>query len=101
MLGFPTLMSATAGYLTLSLTGFKMDDNTFVTPDNSFLISCYNVSGGKALIGLPNGTIVPGPPVHECNVVIPQETEGDPSNIPKDIQPAYPMFYALCNRKIL
>ena len=46
ILGFPTLMSATAGYLTPSLAGFKMNDNTFVTSDNSLLTSCYNVSGG-------------------------------------------------------
>ncbi|KAL2054314.1 hypothetical protein ABVK25_005455 [Lepraria finkii] len=48
MLGFPTLTSAMAGYLTPSLTGFKMKDNTFVTTNNSLLTSCYNVSGGSS-----------------------------------------------------
>ena len=98
ILGFPTLISATAGYLTPSIAGFKMSDNTFLTSDSSILTSCFNVSGG-ALIGLQNGTIVQGPPVHIYNVVIPWDNGGDLANIPEEIQQAYPRFYDLLNRK--
>ena len=63
VLGFPTLISATAGYLTPSTAGFKIDNSTFLTPDSPALKSCYEVNGG-ALIGLQNGTVVQGPPVY-------------------------------------
>jgi hypothetical protein len=98
ILGFPTLISATAGYLTPSIAGFKMRDNTFLTSDSSNLTSCFNVSGG-ALIGLQNGTIVQGPPVHIYNVVTSWDNVGGLANIPEEIQQAYPRFYALLNRK--
>ncbi|KAL2047574.1 hypothetical protein N7G274_000615 [Stereocaulon virgatum] len=78
ILGFPTLISATAGYLTPSIAGFKWTDNTFFTSDSSHLTSCFDISG-VALIGLQNGTIVQGPP---------------------EIQQTYPMFYALLNLTI-
>lgn len=63
VLGFPTLMSATGGYLKPSTAGFKIDNATFLTPDSPELQSCYQVNYG-ALIGLQNGTIVQGPPVY-------------------------------------
>ena len=63
VLGFPTLISATAGYLKPSTAGFKIDNSTFLTPDSPALKSCYEVNDG-ALIGLQNGTVVQGPPVY-------------------------------------
>lgn len=63
VLGFPTLISATAGYVKPSTAGFKMADSTFLTPASSALRSCYVVHDG-ALIGLQNGTVVQGPPVY-------------------------------------
>lgn len=69
VLGFPTLISATGGYLKPSTAGFKIDDATFLTPDSPALKSCYQVNEG-ALIGLQNGTIVQGPQVYvhfRCN----------------------------------
>ena len=63
VLGFPTLISATAGYLKPSTAGFKIDNSTFLTPDSPALKSCYEVHDG-ALIGLQNGTVVQGPPVY-------------------------------------
>lgn len=63
VLGFPTLLSATAGYLEPSTAGFNMDDDTFLTPDSPALKSCYGVND-RALIGLQNETVVQGPPVY-------------------------------------
>lgn len=68
MLGFPTLMSATAGYLTPSTAGFNMTDGTFLTANSPELISCYNVTAG-ALVGYKNGTVFPGPPVSQFDIV--------------------------------
>lgn len=73
MLGFPTLISATAGYLTPSTAGFNMTDGTFLTADSPQLKSCYNLSAG-ALVGYQNNTIIPGPPVSQFDVVDPSIT---------------------------
>ena len=45
VLGFPTLISATAGYLTPSTAGFKIDNSTSLTSDSPALKSCYEVNG--------------------------------------------------------
>lgn len=63
VLGFPTLMSAAAGYLKPSTADFRIDNATFRTPDSPALRNCYQVNYG-ALIGLQNGTVVQGPPVY-------------------------------------
>lgn len=63
VLGFPTLISATAGYLKPSTAGFRIDNSTFLTPDSPALKNCYEVNDG-ALIGLQNGTVVQGPPMY-------------------------------------
>lgn len=63
VLGFPTLMSATAGYLTPSTAGFNMPDHSFIGPNSDDLTNCLNVTAGS-LIGIPNGTIINGPPLH-------------------------------------
>ena len=68
ILGFPTLMSATAGYLSPSSTGVAMPDGNFLTSDSPELRSCYNVTNG-ALVGLTNGTIAEGPPVSTYDVM--------------------------------
>lgn len=66
VLGFPTLVSATGGYLTPSTAGFNMTDGSFVTPDSDQLRTCYQLNDG-ALIGYTNGSIIQGPPISVYN----------------------------------
>lgn len=68
VLVFQTLMSATAGYVVPSSTGFSVPDGALVKPGSNLLSSCFNMTAG-ALVGLQNGTSVQGPPVHEFNVM--------------------------------
>jgi len=63
VLAFSTLISAGSGYVTPSTAGFTMTDGSFVTASSESLIRCFNLTDG-ALIGLSNGTVVPGPPSH-------------------------------------
>ena len=67
MLGFPTLMSATAGYLTPSTAGYNMTDGNFITSDSPELTSCFNLTEGS-LIGYPDGTVIAGPPVSQFDI---------------------------------
>lgn len=97
VLGFPTLISATAGYLTPSTAGFKIDDNTFLTPDSSALRSCYEVNAG-ALIGFQNGTVAQGPPVSEFDVVtLTGEFNGREVDVADHLQQDYSLFASLLN----
>ena len=68
VLGFPTLISATAGYLSPSDSGFSLPDGTFLTPKSPDFVSCYILHHGE-LIGVKNGTVAPGPPVSMYDVV--------------------------------
>lgn len=71
VLAFSTLISAGSGYVTPSTAGFTMTDGSFVTASSDSLTRCFDLTDG-ALIGLSNGTIVPGPPshvVHEATVI--------------------------------
>lgn len=102
MLGFPTLMSATAGYLTPSTAGFNMTDGTFLTADSPQLQSCYNLTAG-ALVGYQNGTVIPGPPVSQFDVVdssiawdSPNATNQLLSEVP-GIKAQFPVFVDLFN----
>ena len=96
LLGFPTLMSATAP----SSAGFKIDNDTFITPDSSNLTTCYDVSDG-ALIDLQNGTIADGPPVSEYNFYDPSNYEEPSPAMLHDVQQNLPLFYGLYNCKVL
>lgn len=69
VLAFSTLISAGSGYVTPSTAGFTMADGSFLTASSESLIQCFNLTDG-ALIGLPNGTIVPGPPNHVAEEAI-------------------------------
>jgi len=101
VLGFPTLMSATAGYLTPSTAGFNMSDGTFLQPSSPNLRSCYSVSGG-ALIGHQNGTVAEGPPVSVYDATNPygscslDKTCPDIPNLWQD----YPLFASLLNGEV-
>ncbi|KAL6718442.1 hypothetical protein ACLMJK_004532 [Lecanora helva] len=91
VLGFPTLMSATAGYVSPSTFGFKMTDGNFVTPDSADLKTCINLPEG-ALIGYKNGTILPGPPV---SVYDPVSGGGFNGKYDADIEKDYPDFFSV------
>ncbi len=101
VLGFPTLISATAGYLTPSTAGYNMLDGSFLQPSSPLLRSCYNVSGG-ALIGYANDTVAPGPPVSVFDPSNPfahcasYDECGKTLNLWKD----YPLFASLLNGEI-
>ena len=99
VLGFPTLMSATAGYVSPSTAGYKMSDGNFLTPDSDGLRSCYVVHHG-ALIGQTNETIAPGPPVSVINPVS-NEALGGYSEWPGDanFNKTYPLYASLLNCK--
>lgn len=102
VLGFPTLISATAGYVKPSTAGFKMADSTFLTPASSALRSCYVVHDG-ALIGLQNGTVVQGPPVSQLDFVSGMEIDHVGSISDIDIprfQQDYPVFASLLNATV-
>ena len=59
VLGFPTLMSATAGYVSPSTGGWNMSDGTFLTPQSGELKSCMTFFNG-AKFGYSNDTIAEG-----------------------------------------
>ena len=59
VLGFPTLMSATAGYVSPSTAGWNMTDGTFLTPESEGLQSCMTFFNG-ASFGYSNDTIAEG-----------------------------------------
>lgn len=101
VLGFPTLMSATAGYLTPSNAGFNMSDGTFLQPSSPNLRSCFNVTGG-ALIGYTNDTVAEGPPVSALDIVNATQYGLYCSDCPKvpNIWQDYPLFASLLNGKI-
>lgn len=102
VLGFPTLMSATAGYVIPSTSGFQMSDGVFLTPDSESLTSCFEVHDG-ALIGLTNETIAQGPPVSQYNAMYPNTSDiskpFDSLGIPS-FNKSYPLFASLLNCKI-
>lgn len=100
VLGFPTLMSATGGYLSPSTAGFNMTDGTFLPPDSTQLRSCYEVSAG-ALIGHSNGTIAEGPPVSVFDVVNPDDRDCAALECVDELyfRQNYPLFTTLLNGK--
>lgn len=100
VLGFPTLMSATGGYLSPSTAGFNMTDGTFLTPDSTQLRSCYKVSAG-ALIGYSNGTIAEGPPVSVFDVLNPDAPDCANLQCVDELyfKQNYPLFTSLLNGK--
>ena len=99
MLGFPTLMSATAGYLTPSTSGYNMTDGTFLTPNSEELHTCWNVPSG-ALIGANNGSVFVGPPTYQWDAMSYYGYSGasydkrELRNVP-DAKSLYPQFYDL------
>jgi len=101
VLGFPTLMTATAGYLTPSTAGFNMLDGTFLQPSSPNLRSCYNVFAG-ALIGYTNDTVAGGPPVSVLDVVNQDQSCGYHwlcANVP-NLWQDYPLYASLLNGEI-
>ena len=108
VLGFPTLMSATAGYVSPSTAGYNMSDGVFLTPDSDVLTTCFVVNYG-VLIGQQNGTIANGPPVSQYNAVpVFNDSSGPPLDSGQSIdtlhvpnfEESYPLFYGLLNSKI-
>ena len=97
MLGFPTLMSATAGYLTPSTAGYQMNDGVFVVPQSPQLQYCYNVTAG-ALIGYENGTTAHGPPVSQLDIDA-VYTDSVPQVI-STLEKSYSLFASLYNGEI-
>lgn len=99
VLGFPTLMSATAGYVSPSTAGFKMSDGIFLTPDSDSLRTCYSVDDG-ALIGQTNNTIAEGPPVSVFNAF--NNWDSDRSTFKpwpggSNFNTTYPLYASLLN----
>ncbi|KAL9130340.1 MAG: hypothetical protein Q9217_001442 [Psora testacea] len=106
ILGFETIISATAGYVQPSRAGFQMADGNFVDGNSDLLTSCFNVTKGGLLKMTPhmtNGTVVPGPAVKDYDVVrhhailgIPRVgTEGAPFTA--DFNKTFPEFADLLN----
>ena len=92
---YPALISAASGYVTPSTLGFRAPDQSFVTPQSDLFTDCYTVKHGW-MIGLPNNTIIPGPPVHQMLV----PGADDPSNPGyAKLNASYPQFMALWQRK--
>ena len=89
VLAFSTLISAGSGYVTPSSAGFMMYDGSFVTAASDTLNACYNLTDG-ALIGHPNGTIVPGPPYRVL-----QDPQNAPPKYDKVKASSSELFYTL------
>ncbi|KAL9102162.1 MAG: hypothetical protein Q9163_002662 [Psora crenata] len=68
IVGFQSLISATAGYLQPSQAGFQMADGNFVDGNSDLLTSCFNVTSG-ALLNMTNGSIIGGPAVKDFDIV--------------------------------
>ena len=68
VLAFPTLVESATGYLQPSTAGFNTKNGTVVKADSNDLLSCFNVTRGD-LIGLTNGSVITGPPVHDFDAV--------------------------------
>ena len=108
VLGFPTLMSATGGYVTPSTSIFSMPNGNLLASNSDQLLSCYNMSAGL-LIDLPeNNTLVMGPPVSVFDVMEWElgnnyyDNSGNllfgPNHLPAWTQDkAYSLFFALWN----
>jgi len=102
MLGFLTLMSVIAGYLTPSNAGFNMLDGIFLTADSPEFKTCYNLTAG-ALFRYQNGTIIPGPSVSQFDIDNPStsfsQTNGMVSLLSQlqGIKTHYPVFVYLYN----
>ena len=99
VLGFQTLMSATAGYVSPSTAGYNMTDGTFLTPDSPNLQNCYSVSNG-AKINLTDGVVAVGPPVSYFDGYSQRPLS---LSVAKDKVPnfmsAYPLYASLLNGK--
>ena len=107
VLAFPSLISATAGYVQPASASYTMPDGNFVTQNSNELTSCFVVPAG-ASIGLENGAIIPGPPISVFDavdnsnnitidnaVVLPEFNQIYPK-----ISQTYPEFSSLLNGKI-
>ncbi len=90
ILAFSTLISAGSGYVTPSTAGFSMTDGSFLTASSDTLTRCFNLTDG-ALIGLSNGTIVPGPPSY----VVAEAESTYPVNTDKLKSSSSELFYNL------
>lgn len=62
ILGFQTLISATAGYVQPSISTIQWSDGSFVNFDSDGLTTCF-VFTNAAKVGLPNDTVISGPSV--------------------------------------
>ena len=97
VLGFPTLMSATAGYLSPSTYGYNMSDGVFVTPDSPDLQNCGTFENG-ALCGYTNGTVAEGPPVSQYDYHSSERWRMNLANLDySKFQKSYPLYYSLVN----
>ena len=99
ILGFPTLMSATAGYISPQIAGYNMSDDVFLTTESPKLTNCFTIENGDQ-----NGTIAIGPPVSEFDFAsfksIPSNFSRAVAAVP-DIVNKYPLYAWLLNCKSL
>ena len=92
LLGFPELMSATVGYLTPTTVGCEKSYGNFLTHQSSDPKTCYNVTAG-APIRYKNGTLAPGSPVVELDVM--KESPWQMTQLLRGLQNNYPMPYSM------
>ncbi|KAL8870797.1 MAG: hypothetical protein Q9174_003241 [Haloplaca sp. 1 TL-2023] len=84
VLAFPTLVESATGYLQPSSAGFNTKNGTVVKSDSDELLSCFNVTGG-AFLGLNNGSVITGPPVHDYDALLKGDFHVDPEYIPDSV----------------
>ena len=111
VLGFPSIISATGGYLTPSTARFAMPDGSYVAADSDDLSNCYNVTTNGTLIGLlENVMTVSGPPVRYLDIngeSISEPHAGVPAadqvtaqarNAAQYAEQSFPLFTAIWNQ---
>ena len=67
ILSFPSIISATGGYLTPSTARYAMPDGNYISADSEELTSCMQFNQGQ-LIGLPQNETLLGPPVAHFDI---------------------------------
>lgn len=68
VLGFQTIISATAGYVQPSTARLQMPDGVLLEGNSGNLTSCFDVDDGH-MIGLKDHAIISGPPVAQYDLI--------------------------------
>lgn len=89
VLGYPTLVSASTGYVNPLTIRYRMPDQSLIAPDSEELQHCLQLVNGSA-VGLSDGYIVPGPS---------DKVLEEFKNPTEKFMLAYPLFSTISMRK--